>query len=82
MKKFKAIPAPFGNGIDESATIDSFIDYVGGKHRLEMLSRIARNSYPMPKFNGQYTKKEVFTQNAKRNGFTQNEIDGYLTFGN
>ena len=79
---FKPVSGPFG-GIDEQATIEAFKDYVGGNHRLESLWKIARNSYPAPKFRGgQYSRIEVFKGKALREGFTKNEIDGYLTFGN
>ena len=82
-KPFKPVPSPFGHGIDEQATIEAFKEYVGGNSRLESLWRISRSSHPTPKFRGgQYTQREVFRSRAIHEGFTENEIDGYLTFGN
>jgi hypothetical protein len=79
---FKPVPGPFG-GMDEQATIEAFEEYIGDYQRLLKLWRIARECYPMPKYpNGQYTRIEVLKMRAKRDGFTENEINGYLTFGN
>jgi hypothetical protein len=76
-KPFKVIPGPFLAFKDEMATQEAMVEYVGGHHRAEQLSRIRQNSYPMPTYKGELSAKEVFRIRAKREGFTDMEVDAF-----
>jgi hypothetical protein len=82
MKKiFKPVPGPFAIGNDERATQDTFVEFVGGRTRAERLQDICHNSYPTPFPPGDpyaKTRHEVFRMKAKREGFTDAEIDAFL----
>lgn len=80
-KTFQPVPGPFG-GTDEMKTQDAFVDFVGGTRRAEHLSRICQNSYPTPFPEGHpyfKTKQQVFRIAAKREGFTDAEVDAFLS---
>lgn len=78
-KPFKVIPGPFGGRKDEQATQDAMVEYVGGRHKAEQLSRIRNNSYPMPTHDiwNPLSAREVFRIRAKKEGFTDLEIDAF-----
>lgn len=78
-KNFKPVAGPFG-GTDEQATHDAFIEFVGGHNRAEQLSRISKNSYPMPAAYGkQISALDVFRKRAARDGFSQQEIEAFIS---
>jgi hypothetical protein len=77
-KPFQAIPGPFGK-TDEQATTNAFEEYVGGVRRAQRLLYIYNNSYPMPgRWTEQVSKDQVFRSRAKREGFTDAEIDAFF----
>lgn len=80
MKKFKTVPSPFGTGIDEQASTDAFVDYVGGRQRADQLSRIQKDSYPSQDWKGnRIPASQVFRTKAKNAGFTDEEVDALLS---
>ena len=83
-QRFQPVTGPFGFGIDERATSEAFEEYVGGRQRAERLLWIWNNSYPSgtayDKLMGRgSTKEQVFTVKAKREGFSEQDIDAFLT---
>ncbi len=66
--------------ISEQGRNDRFVDIVGGRQRAEQLSRIYQNSYPMPGhcIAPAKSKTEVFMMKAKRERFTQKEINAFM----
>lgn len=56
------------------------MEYVGGRHRADKLSRIAQNSYPHGCLGSMYykTREEVFRSKATQDGFTNLEVDAFL----
>jgi hypothetical protein len=62
---------------------DEFVQLVGGMARAERLSRISQDSYPMPSWSiglghHKVSGKEVFRNKAKREGFSDKEINCFL----
>lgn len=83
-KPFEPIPSPFGTMNDEQRTQDAFVDYVGGTAKAEQLSRIWQNSWPSgtnyDRLMGRGgTKEDVFRAKAKREGFTDEDVDAFLS---
>jgi len=78
-KNFKPVIGTFG-GIDEQATQDAFVDFVGGMSRAEALSRISQNSWPsFGAFGKPVSKTDVFRAKALREGFTKQQIEAFLS---
>jgi len=73
---FQPIPSPFGTPgmTDEQATQDAFIEYVGGTNRAECLERLWYNTYP----SSGMTKEQLFRRKAKKERFTNMEIDAFM----
>jgi hypothetical protein len=81
-RKFKPVPSPFGVGVDEKATHEAFVAFVGSTDRADRLQRIWNNSYPgirASAFATPATKTDVFRRKAKAEGFTVPEIDAFLS---
>jgi hypothetical protein len=60
---------------------DQFEKLVGGRVRADRLARIWSQSYPgvrISTFRDPPTREEVFRKKARRDGFTDREIDAYL----
>ena len=78
-KPFELVPGPFGRA-DERASHEAFEEYMGGRSRADQLFRIYQNSYPMPthQIGVTLSSEEVFQHKAKREGFSQEEIDALL----
>jgi len=62
---------------------DDFVQLVGGMTRADRLSKISQNSYPMPSWSCELghhkvSRKEVFRNKAKREGFSDKEINSFL----
>ena len=75
----KTIPSPFGTGIDEFAMQEQMVDIVGGTKKADRLSYLYNNSYPIDMgWRNKKTKGEVFRSKAKREGFTDNQVDAFL----
>ena len=74
-------PGPFGIGRDEQDLQNQFVDLVGGSARADRLDYIWKNSYPgitSSWIKPAPTKTEMFIRAAKRNGFTDREIQAFL----
>jgi hypothetical protein len=71
MEKFVPVPGPFG-GIDEQATTDKFVEYVGGVMRATHLEQIRSMQHGK-------NKDEKFRKAAKESGFQDEEIDALLS---
>ncbi len=81
-RRFRSVPGPFDCGIDEQATQDAFVEYVGGRERAERLDSIWKNSYPGTSVfwaKPAISKRGVFRKKAKREGFRDCHIDAFLT---
>ena len=81
-KRFQLIASPFGTGIDERATQEAFVDFVGGWKRAEQLERIWKNTWSSPHPVGTMywkPKSKIFADKAKREGFTEEEICAFMT---
>ena len=78
---FRPAPGPFGARPDEMATHEAFADYVGGRERAERMSRLYSDSYPRrgPGVFDRYSKEDVFRTKALREGFSEAEIDAFLS---
>lgn len=79
----KPTPSPFGTGIDEQATQDDFVELVGGTAKADRLMNIYNNSYPSgtayDRLQGRgKTKDEVFQAKAKREGYTDEQIEAFF----
>ena len=84
-KTFRPISGPFG-GVDEMKTQEAFVDFLGSVQRAERLMQISNSSYSCGteydrvfKTGFSRTKGEVFRAKAKREGFTDAEIDAFLS---
>ena len=71
---------------DEQAENDKFVDMVGGTAKADRMMQIMNNSYPVGTQydklmkNGQHkTKEQVFAIKAKRAGFTNKQIQAFLS---
>lgn len=76
------MPSPFGVGIDEKATHEAFVAFVGGTDRADRLQRIWNNSHPgirVSAFAKPATRADVFRKKAMAEGFTAPEIDAFLS---
>lgn len=76
------IPGPFG-GCDEKAETAAFEDLCGGAHKAGQLSRLWQNSTatPWPPGHRYYRSRvDVFTGAAKREGFTDEQIEAFFHF--
>jgi hypothetical protein len=69
---------------DEQAENDAFVRLVGGIKRADRIQQIWRDSYPEG-FGGKglgmnrgKPKEEVFRENAKKEGFTDQQINRFL----
>jgi hypothetical protein len=71
MNKFTPVPGPFG-GIDEQATTDKFVEYVGGVMRAAHLENIRA------RYHGK-NKDAQFRKDAKESGFQDEEVDALLS---
>jgi hypothetical protein len=64
---------------------DEFVEMVGGTQKAEQMLRISQNSYPQSAWileRGGHCKlsgKEVFRLKAKREGFTDKQINCFLS---
>jgi len=81
-KKFKVVRSPFG-GVDERATHDAFVEFVGGRDRADRLFWIWKHSYEQTVYPSYLYKpvprEQVFREKAKREGFTDEEVDAFLS---
>jgi hypothetical protein len=80
--QFKPIKDPWG-GIDEQATQDAFVDFVGGTSRADYLQYLNNQSFPIgTKYDFLYgtglTKEQVFRKKALNAGYTEKQIDAFL----
>ena len=80
--EFAPIEYPWGD-IDEKATQDAFIDFVGGTAKADRLQLLNMNSYPMgtalDRLNGRgKTKEQVFRRKAKNAGYTDRQVTAFL----
>jgi len=81
-RKFKPVPSPFGGGVDEKATHEAFVAFVGGIGRADRLQKIWNNSHPgirVSAFAKPEAKSDVFRRKARKDGFTDTEIDAFLS---
>jgi len=81
-RKFRPVRSPFEVGVDEKATHEAFVAFVGGTDRADRLQRIWSNSYPgirTSAFAKPVTRTDVFRRKAKADGFTDSEIDALLS---
>lgn len=71
-KRFEPIyHSPFGNRVlDERATHEAFEDYMGGVDRAFRILHVWQDSY---------NSLHKFEIKAAREGFTENEIDAFLS---
>jgi len=60
--------------VDEQKANDRFVRMVHGIRRADRMQEIWRNSYPSLR----KSKEEVFRESAKREGFTDKQIDAFL----
>lgn len=63
---------------------DYFVEIVGGTNKAEQMSRISQNSYPQSSWSvkrghHQLSGREIFRIKAKREGFTDKQINVYLS---
>ena len=73
-------------GIDEQESQAMFEDAVGGVKKAERMQRLWNDSYPCGtkydktfKTGFYHSKEQIFAIKAKRDGFTQEQIDMFLT---
>ena len=68
------------DGFDESEEQDRFVRTIGGIAKADHLQRIWNRSYPHSTSNifRPITKEQDFRSNAKREGFTDKQIDAFL----
>lgn len=81
-RKFRPVPSPFGVGTDERATHQKFIEFIGGTERADRLLRIWKDSFPgirTSAFEKPPSKEQVFRRKAKAEGFTDGEIEAFLS---
>ena len=62
---------------------DEFVSIVGGTRRADKLSKISQTSYPTSSWSyqlgyHQMSRKDVFIARAKREGFSDKEINCFL----
>ena len=83
MKNFP-VKNPFG-GIDEQKSQALFEDAVGGVKKAEQMMRLWNDSYPCgTKYDKTFktgfyrSKEQIFNIKAKRDGFTQKQINMFL----
>lgn len=83
-KTFKPVLSVFG-GIDERATQDAFVDFVGGTGNADRLCVIWCNSYAceteydkLVKSPYYKTREQVFRNKAISRGFKNAEVDAFL----
>jgi hypothetical protein len=83
-KAFVPTESSFGM-IDEQATQDAFVEYVGGTQKADRLSRLWNNSYAcgteydrVMKTGNYRSKIQVFRAAAIREGFTSKDADAFM----
>ena len=80
--KFQVVKDQWGR-MDEGATQEAFVIYVGGVAKAEGLLHLWNTSYPVgTRYDFLYgrgkTKEDVFYNKAIREGFTDEEIDAFM----
>lgn len=75
------VPSPFGTGCDEQAENDAFEQLCGGHVRAFRLLHLWQDTYatPWPPGHMYYkTKEQVFRAKAKRDGFTDEQVEAFF----
>ena len=84
-KEFQKVYLPGSPGspafVDDMATQEAFVEYMGGRGRADAIEAVWKRSWPMPGIGGglgKLSKTEVFKMKALREGFTAEEVRAFL----